>query len=424
MRHYLLWNTLTLLGTTLTGTLLWADTPVKPSQSSFSSPSSPAAAAPVKPVPVNEEVLSSYKMPEVEVEKKVVIVDYTIKAASIEVAWLQNPLTYPLHLRAEQLTGQSTIVLTGYVPNDQLREKAVSLARMTAGQIVVVDQLVVQPQMALNFDTPIETNHAYLVQDMLDKAAPGIGRSLQVAVDASGVTTVSGRVDEFADRLKIIHALQGIPGCTAIRYDLKVYAAANVPIVVVTTPVKEAPATLPESPKQPGPVIEFMPVDATVPLTDMPGFPNLIGPVSTARQPSPSLEEIERNANRAVTPATTIVQTSHQQDSDVSVKAVAQDPAVSSSFAANSYDSQANEKLIHSSLSGLLPPMTLRMTMETGIQLGTPVIVRTSFERDAANQQSIAVKSSELTKSSTVTTPVQDQDPTPVLINIMPRLAK
>src|SRR5260221_3087672 len=112
MRHYLLWNTLTLLGTTVTGAMLWADTPVRPSQSSFSSPSSSNASAPVKPVPVNDQVLSSYKMPEAEVEKKVVIVDYTIKAASIEVAWLQNPLTYPLHLRAEQLNGQSAIVLT------------------------------------------------------------------------------------------------------------------------------------------------------------------------------------------------------------------------------------------------------------------------------------------------------------------------
>ena len=109
MRHYLLWNTLTLLGTTLTGTLLWADTPVKPSQSSFSSPSS-SASAPVKPVHVIEQALSSDKMPEVEVEKKVMIVDYTIKAASIEVAWLQNPITYPLHLRAEQLAGQNAII--------------------------------------------------------------------------------------------------------------------------------------------------------------------------------------------------------------------------------------------------------------------------------------------------------------------------
>ncbi len=419
MRHYLLWNTLTLLGTSMTGTLLWADTPVKPAQSSFSSPSS-SASAPVKPVPVNEQVLSSYKMPEVEVEKKVVIVDCTIKAASIEVAWLQNPVTYPLHLRAEQLTGQNAIILTGYVPNDRLREKAVNIAKSTTGQLVIVDQLVVQPQMALHFDTPIEPNHAYLVQDMLDKAAPGIGRSLQVAIDANGVTTVSGRVDEFADRLRIIHALQGIPGCTAIRYDLKVYAAAKVPVVVATSPVKEAPATMPEPPTLNGPAIEFMPVDTTVPVTATPDFPKLLGPLSTAKQHSPSVEELERNPSRAVTPVTPIVQASHQQEPDASIKTSALNEATTTC------DSQANDKLIHSSLSGLLPPMTLSRTMEPGIQLGSPVIVRTSFESDVASQQPVMVKSSELTRSSTSSAPapVQVQDPTPVLINIMPRLAK
>lgn len=425
MRHYLLWNTLTLLGTSMTGTMLWADTPVKPAQSSFSSPSSSAAAAPVKPVPVSEQLLSSYKMPEVEVEKKVVIVDYSIKAASIEVAWLQNPLTYPLHLRAEQLTGQSAIVLTGYVPNDLIREKAVYLAKSTVGQLVVIDQLVVQPQMALNFDTPIEPNQAYLVQEMLDKAAPGVGKLLQVAVEANGVTTVSGRVDEFADRLKIIHTLQGIPGCTAIRYDLKVYAASNVPVVVATTPVKEAPAIIAEAPK-PAVKVDFDSIDTTVPLTETPGFPKLIGPVSTAKQTSPSLEEIERNAKRAVAPVTPIVQANHQAEPGVSVKTAALDAAVSGGVAANTHDNQANDKLIYSSLSGLFPPMTPGRTMESGIQLGSPVLMRTSFETDTANQQAIAVKSSELTKSSTTNTPapVLVQDPTPVLIDIMPRLAK
>ena len=247
-----------------------------------------------------------------------------------------------------------------------------------------------------------------------------MGRSLQVAIEANGVTTVSGRVDEFADRLRIIRALQGIPGCTAIRYDLKVYAASNVPVVVATSPVKEAPATNAEPPTLNGPTIEFIPVDTTVPVAATPDFPKLIGPLSTAKQPSPSVEEIERNASRAVASATPIVQTSHQQESGASIKTSTLNEATTT------YDSHANDKLIHSSLSGLLPPTTLGRTMEPGIQLGSPVIVRMSFESDAASQQPVVVKSNELTKSSTTSAPapVEVQEPAPVLINIMPRLAK
>lgn len=50
-------------------------------------------------------------------------VDHSVKAASIEVAWLQQPLTYPLHLRAECKPGEEAITITGYLPHDRMRER-------------------------------------------------------------------------------------------------------------------------------------------------------------------------------------------------------------------------------------------------------------------------------------------------------------
>jgi hypothetical protein len=333
-------------------------------------------------------------------------------------------VTYPLHLRAEPIAGQDAILLTGYVPNDRLRDKAVALARITVAPFIVVDQLVVQPQMALNFDAPVEPNQAFIVQDTLEKAAPGVGKSLQVAVDGSGFTTISGRVDEFTDRLKIIHALQGIPGCTSVRYDLKVYSAgttAPAPVVAVApvvSPAMSIPAPVAKSPKTLVMATDVKPIDTSVAVTSVSSFPKLIGPISTAKQPSPSLADLELKAHDATISA--IVQVNHQQVASVPARELGCSLVLAGTVkAANQQAQQTNTKLTYSSLSGLLPPTG--RTVEVGIQLGSPMIVRTSFEVE--NQKSTPVKSSELTQSS-MTTPKLVLEPTPESINFMPRLGK
>jgi hypothetical protein len=152
--------------------------------------------------------------------------DLSIRAACIEVAWLSDPVTYPLHLRADQEPGQSMITLSGYVPNDLLRQKALAVARYACPDVVITNGLSVQPNMAIpQTAVPDQTLLARLAQ-VVEQAVPGLGKQVQLAIDSDGVTTVSGRVDEFPTRRKLIRALQGVPGCTAIRYELRVGASA------------------------------------------------------------------------------------------------------------------------------------------------------------------------------------------------------
>lgn len=438
MRHYLLWNTLTLLGTTVTGTVLFADTPLKPAQASFTSP---FAAKTTKPAPLNEQLLPRDVMPTtplaVEPEKKVVI-DYAVKAASIEVAWLQDPITYPLHLRAEKIPDQDAIVLTGYVPNERMRDKVIAVARLTVENLIVVDQMQVQPNMALNFDMPVEPNQALIVQETLEKVAPGIGKALQVTVEGNGVTTVSGRVDEFGDRLKIIHALQGIPGCTAIRYDLRVTAPGSNPVSVYAA----APATTPAAPpkldltlpavvppvKPAVAAVEMKPevkqAQAVTPVVVLPTFPKLLGPVSTAKQQAPSIADMEQRASQLVKSDLLIVQAGSVQVVTVSAResaiSMAEDGCV---LVANQVAQKNKEQLVSTTLSGLFPPGMSGRSMEPVILLGSPVIARASFEIESKKPD--VTKSSELIQTSTVVpAPVMATEPAPIQINIMPRVAK
>lgn len=176
-------------------------------------------------------------------EKKAAV-DLAVKAAGIEVAWLSDPVTYPFRLRAEQALGEETIVITGYVPNEALRQKAASVAQNASVGITLLDMLSVQPNMALPMETATQPEQLTLVRELIEKAVPGLGKQLQLAIDAHGVTTVSGRIDEFPQRRKVIRALQGIPGCTAIKYDLRV---ATPRIIATVSETKEV-VTLPPVP--------------------------------------------------------------------------------------------------------------------------------------------------------------------------------
>lgn len=442
MRHYLLWNTLTLLGTTVTGTLLWADTPVKPTQASFTSP---FASKEVKSTPLNEQLLPRQTLPTtpmvvVEPEKKIVI-DYSVKAASIEVAWLQDPITYPLHLRAEKIPDQNAIVLTGYLPTERMREKVLSVARLTVENLTIVDQMQVLPHMALSFDMPVEPNQAFIVQDVLDKVAPGVGKALQVSVEANGVTTVSGRVDEFSDRLKIIRALQGIPGCTAIRYDLRVSAPGSSPANVYAAATPATPVTPAAPPKLDLTVPTVVPpvkttvvavevkpevkqVQAVMPVVVTPAFPKLLGSISTAKQQAPSIAEMEQRASRVVKADMAVVQAGNVQAVPVSVKDLAVSMAEEGCVEAAQQQARKNkEQLVSTSLSGLFPPGMSGRSAEPVILLGSPMIVRASFEVDSKKPD--VVKSSELIQTSTVVpAPVMAAEPAPIQISIMPRMAK
>lgn len=354
----------TLLGVSCLAHPLLADSPFKPKQASFSTKPADSTSVPppaiqqvssvtpvkevTRPAPLTEKMPASFEQQFVPAKREAV--DLSFKAASVEVAWLQEPATYPLHLRADQQPGQEVVVLTGFVPSDRLREKAVAIAKQTLGTVTLLDQLVVHSQMALPMEVTTAANQAHVLQDSLERVIPGITRGLQLSVDQQGVASILGKIDSFEDRRKIIRALQGIPGCTSIHYDLRVTAttpAEQVTVVpiVVTGAVKEVTAP---------PV----PVPVPVPPAKVEAnFPKPLGG-NTTKSPSPVLKQVGavKTDDKAVIQA------------DVSEKAAG---------------SKSTANLTSSSLSGLLPPVssepaeseTLAM-----IRLGSPTIVRTSFD--------------------------------------------
>lgn len=404
MRFRLVLSGISLCCLGLAASYIAADTPVRPSRVSFPSKKS-VEAEPARPADVRPAAVKTVE-PSVEpVVKQAALVvdeiklsdhDYHVKAASIEVAWLQDAMTYGLRLRANARPEEKMIVLSGFIPTDRLREKALTLARQVAGNIPVADQMVLQPHMVLSHEAATDPEQVFLIQVELEKVLPGISKTLQVSLNPKGIALVSGRVDEFEDRRKIIRALQAIPGCTAIKYDLKVFASQ------VLLP---AAAQVPE----PLPAVTASPVTS-----------------STEKKSATMLEKQPDKLTSPPMPAIPLVPEvkAAQPRVEMSSQAVAVIQAGVCSV----------KKPAEVSLSGLVPPgmMGWTSTSEPAILLGTPVIVQTGFSLNLDVMQSASpVGKKTITRPIVVESPAATIIPVaaetslqvPDQIYVMPRLA-
>lgn len=392
----------------LAASFLVADTPVRPSRVSFPSKKS-VEAEPAKPADVKPAVVKSAE-PKVEPvikpaaqvveEIKLSDHDYHVKAASIEVAWLQDAMTYGLRLRANAKPEEKAIVLSGFIPTDRLRERALTLARQVTGTMTLHDQMVMMPHMVLSQEAASDPEQVFLIQVELEKVLPGISKTLQVSLSPKGIALVSGRVDEFEDRRKIIRALQAIPGCTAVKYDLKVFAtqvllpaAAQVPEPVPSVTVSPSTSS---TEKKTATRVEKQPAKQPDKLTSPPIPAIPLVPEVKAEQP-----KVEMTSQ-----AVTVIQAGV-----CSVK-----------------------KPAEVSLSGLVPPgmMGWTSTSEPAILLGTPVIVQTGFSLNLDIMQSASpVMKKTITRPLVVESPAatiipvsaETSQQVPDQIRVMPRLA-
>jgi hypothetical protein len=214
-------------------------------------------------------------------------VDLTVKAAMVEVAWLTDPVTYPYRLRAEQTPGEEAITISGYVPSDLIRQKINTIAREVCIGIPLRDQLTVVPHMAMPVETLAESNQLTLVRGLVEKLAPAAAKQVQLVIDSTGILTVSGKVDELADRRKLIRALQAIPGCTSVKYDLRI-STPNVLAATASTiqdlPKAPEPPPLPPIPGKPT-TVEKVPIVVATPIRQ--------GALTSRTPPAPPVQQVD-----------------------------------------------------------------------------------------------------------------------------------
>lgn len=196
---------------------------------------------------------------------------------SCQLAWLADPATFNLNLALK--SGADGLEVTGYVPTEAVKVKAVEIARAVTGQLVK-DGMKVHAQMTL--DMPKKVNVEELCQEVRDKLAEEFGdkaKLLRVSGAANGRVVVEGTAESTADRVMVSKCLRGVSGCTHVVNKIgagDTYAMKAQPLPVANgvarvsaqpnaqPAVRPASAVAPPS-SPPPPVMPVMPVAAARP---------------------------------------------------------------------------------------------------------------------------------------------------------------
>jgi osmotically-inducible protein OsmY len=142
-----------------------------------------------------------------------------LEEMKVELAWHADLATFSYELAA-RINGDH-VEVRGYVPNEALKEKALSIARKHTA-FPVVDKLKLMPNLATRSlgrpaDEVKEEAGRLLAEKLGDDA-----RSFEVKVMGVGEVALTGTVHSVEDKLAISHLLRQVRGCGCVTNHLDV----------------------------------------------------------------------------------------------------------------------------------------------------------------------------------------------------------
>jgi hypothetical protein len=135
------------------------------------------------------------------------------RVAVIELDWLADPLTFPYSLEA--VRDRSRIEVRGVVPNQQVREQALQIARSHTS-LPLRDALKEDPKLRVRTERRSRTELQEAVAQTLHEAFPRRQSVLAIVCSAEGIVTIQGLVPSLEQKLALSRALQRLPGCACV----------------------------------------------------------------------------------------------------------------------------------------------------------------------------------------------------------------
>lgn len=160
----------------------------------------------------------------------------------IEIAWLSDPITFPYYLEARAVG--SALEVRGYVPNRQVRDYALNLARVRS-PLPVKDALKEHPSLLVTTARMSPQQLHSSAATALREALPRQHQKLQVRCGADGRVAVAGPVASWDEKLAVSNALRRLHGCTSVQN------LTQVPGETATTP-KQPPIVTQRPPETKG----------------------------------------------------------------------------------------------------------------------------------------------------------------------------
>jgi hypothetical protein len=151
-----------------------------------------------------------------------------IAEATVEIAWLADPVTFPYYLEARAVNTQ--LEVRGYVPNKAIREQALRTAQLYSS-LPTFDAMKEHPSLLVRPAAMSAQQLHTSVVSSLKAALPKQHQQLKVSCDADGKVYVSGPVAGYDEKVAVSHALRRLQGVTSVQNltSLPIELAASPP---------------------------------------------------------------------------------------------------------------------------------------------------------------------------------------------------
>ena len=142
-----------------------------------------------------------------------------LEEMKVELALMSDPATFCCNLSA-RLDGKAMLV-TGYVPNDAIREKAIQIAR-TGTHLTIADGMKIHRSLAMrSAGVPTEKLQQGALE-LLSEGFPEIASGIEIKTTITGQITVTGSARSFEEKLNVSQRLRRLNGCTSVVNQLTV----------------------------------------------------------------------------------------------------------------------------------------------------------------------------------------------------------
>ncbi len=149
----------------------------------------------------------------------------TAEALRIELALLEDPATFPCDLRAR--ASATNIVLSGMVPNEDVRRQALALARKQT-TVPVQDGLAVHTEFTARVAKQKPEVLARAALDLLPGVLGAQADKIIVKSDVYGRLILQGDVGSLEDKHAVSKACRQLPGCICVVNRIRVSESAKL----------------------------------------------------------------------------------------------------------------------------------------------------------------------------------------------------
>jgi len=147
---------------------------------------------------------------------------------AVELAWMNDPITFPYELRAFIKNG--VVEVHGVVPSPIVRKQALNIARLFGSKHVLDQTDIAAGSLKSYVNVPSEKVVA-AAQARIGRGLPQLRSTVGIECSAEGRAVLHGTASTVAEKLALSEMMRVVPGCLQVENRIQVGDVASAGIV-------------------------------------------------------------------------------------------------------------------------------------------------------------------------------------------------